>query len=96
MVEDALKGVEENKGPEAETSAVAVDCCPKKEGEGFRADEGVTPKREEAAFESEEACWPNTAVLAAEPKPPNEAGAGPRGDAKNAGGLANPPIPDGC
>jgi len=99
ILDDALnKDVEENKEPDAEASVVAVDCCPKKEleGEGFTADEGVTPKSEEAAEESWEGCWPKTAVLAAEPEPPNEGGAGPRGDAKNAGGVANPPIPDGC
>ena len=101
MVEGALNiDVEENKEPDAEASAEAVDCCPKKalEGEGFTADEGVTPKSEEAAEEgSWEGCWPKTAVLAAaEPKPPNEGALGPRGDAKKAGGVANPPIPDDC
>ena len=102
MVEGALnKEVEENKEPDAEASAVALDGCPKNDldGEGFTADEGVTPKTEEAAEEgSWEGCWPKTAVLAAagEPKPPNEGGAGPRGEAKNAGGDANPPMPDGC
>ena len=100
MVLGALnKDAEENKGPEAEASAVAVDyCCPKNEldGEGSTAEEGVNPKSEEAAFVSVEGCWPKSAVLEAAPKPPNEAGDGPRGDAKNAGGLANPPIPEGC
>ena len=100
IFDDGLnKGVEENKEPDAGASAVAVDCCPKREldGEGFTADAGVTPKGEEAAEESAESCWPKTALLAAaEPKPPNEGGAGPRGEAKNAGGLTNPPMPEGC
>ena len=100
VVADGLnREVEENKEPDAGASAVAVDCCPKREldGEGFTADAGVTPKSEEAAEESMEGCWPKTAVLAAaEPKPPNEGGAGPRGEAKNAGGHANPPMPEGC
>ena len=66
------------------------------EMEGIAAEEGVTPKSEEAVEESWEGCWPKTAVLAGVLKPPNEGCADPPGDAINAGGLANPPIPDGC
>ena len=51
----ALKrDVEENEEPDAGAPGMATDCCPNTdlEMEGIAAEEGVTPKSEEAVEES--------------------------------------------